>query len=52
MLGKQNPRRQSTVALAAGIPVSKPTPQKRRRKRQMRYPQGGQGRNVREVLPT
>jgi hypothetical protein len=52
MPGKQNPRRQSTVALAAGIPVSKPTPKKRRRKRQMRYPQGGQGRNVREVLPT
>ena len=48
----RNPRRQSTVALAAGIPVSKPTPQKRRRRRQMRYPQGGQGRNVRDVLPT
>jgi len=28
MPGKQNPRRQSIVALAAGIPVSKLTPQK------------------------
>lgn len=40
MPGKQNLRRQSTVALAAGIPVSKPTPQKKKKETADEVPAG------------